>query len=228
MKTLLLLAGSLFVCGSIIAADADAKAEVKAAARKLADQENYSWTATPKVGGGSNFRPGPTEGQTEKGGFTVLHMTFGERTIEAAMKGGKAALKGQDDWQNVDELEGNRAFMARRFKTYKAPAEEAQGLADKAKSLQKADDAYVGELTEDGAKEYLAFGRANANPKDAKGSVKFWLKDGALSKYEYHVEGKVTGREDQEIEVDRTTTVEIKNVGSTKVSVPEEAKKKLS
>jgi len=31
-----------------------------------------------------------------------------------------------------------------------------------------------------------------------------------------------------DVDIDRTTTVEIKEVGSTKVDVPEEAKKKLS
>ena len=62
----------------------------------------------------------------------------------------------------------------------------------------------------------------------AKGTVKFWVKDGALAKYEYNVQGKVTGRDDQEFDVNRTTTVEIKEVGKTKLTLPEEAKKKLS
>lgn len=56
--------------------------------------------------------------------------------------------------------------------------------------------------------------------------MKFWLKDGALAKYELHVKGTVNGR-NGEMERDVTTTVEVKNVGSTKVEVPEEAKKKL-
>ena len=160
-----------------------------------------------------------------------LKMNFGERNAEAVKKGEKVAVKGEDGWQSADELEGNRAFMARRFQTYKAPADEAQDLADKAKSLKKDGDAISGDLTDEGAKEMLSFGRrADSNrpaPKNAKGSVKFFIKDGALAKYEYNVQGKVTGRDDQEMDVNRTTTVEIKNVGSTKVSIPEEAKKKL-
>ena len=49
-----------------------------------------------------------------------------------------------------------------------------------------------------------------------------------LSKYESHVEGKMTGgRNNRETEVNRTTTVEIKDVGTTKLEVPAEAKKKL-
>ena len=40
------------------------------------------------------------------------------------------------------------------------------------------------------------------------------------------VKGTVQGRNGEQ-QVDRTTTTEIKNVGSTKVMVPAEAKKKL-
>jgi len=57
--------------------------------------------------------------------------------------------------------------------------------------------------------------------------VKFWVKDGVLSKYQYNVQGTMNiGGNDREI--NRTTTVEIKDVGTTKLTVPDEAKKKLS
>jgi hypothetical protein len=234
MKKLSFLAVSMFACGALFAADSEAKADVTAAAKKLADKGNYSWTSTPKFGGGGgggNFRPGPTEGQAEAG--TVhLKMSFGDRNPEAVIKGEKVAIKGEDAWESADELEGNRAFMARRLKTMKAPAEEAQDLAEKSKALKKEGDTISGELTEEAVKALLTFGPRNPNsnrpdPKNAKGSVKFWHKDGALSKYEYNVKGTIVGREDQEMDVDRTTTVEIKNVGTTKLNVPEEAKKKL-
>lgn len=237
MKQILSLAGVLFACGSLVAAEADSKADVKAAAKKLG--ANYSWTTTTKMdgpgggGGGGNFRPGPTDGQVADG-FIYMKSTFGERTIESVIKGEKAATKTDEGWQNVDDLEGNRAFMARRLKTFKAPQNEAAELADKAKALKKDGDAIAGDLTEDAVKELLTFGRRpNADnprpaPKDAKGSVKFWLKDGSLSKYEYNVQGKITGRDDQEFNINRTTTVEIKEVGKTKLGAPEEGKKKIS
>ena len=63
--------------------------------------------------------------------------------------------------------------------------------------------------------------------KDAKCTVHFWVKDGVLSKLQYEVSGTVNFRgEDREI--DRTTTVEIKDVGATTIEVPEEAKAKLN
>ena len=64
------------------------------------------------------------------------------------------------------------------------------------------------------------------NTTNPKGSVKFWLKEGALSKYELKVTGKVEVN-GNERDLDRATTTEIKEVGTTKVNVPEAAKKKL-
>ena len=91
-------------------------------------------------------------------------------------------------------------------------------------------EAYSGDLTDEGAKQFLVRFRPPGNsegPSNAKGFAKFWIKDGILSKYEYHVKGTVNFN-GQERDVDRTTTVEIKDVGSTKVKIPEEASKKLS
>lgn len=236
-KTFVFAALGLWCAAMLTAADSDPRSEVKAATKKLGDKANYSWTATPKMEGGpggGNFRPGPTEGQTEKGGITYLRMTMGDRTIESAVQGEKVAIKGEDGWESAENLEGNRQFMARRMKNYKAPATEAADLADKARSLKLTEGAISGDLTEEGAREMLSLGgrrpnaNANAGPKDAKGSVKFWLKDGELVKYEFTVQGTITGRDDQEFKINRTTTVQIKDAGTTKLSVPEEARKKLS
>ena len=233
-KTFVFAALGMFSASVLFAADGDAKAEVKAAAKKVGS--NYSWTSTPKTegggGGGGNFRAGPTDGQTADG-VVYLKSTFGDRTMESAAKGGKVAFKGEDGWETADaQSEGPGQFIARRMATFKAPAVEAADLADKTKGLKSADGVISGDLTEEGAKELLSFGRrANPDrpaPKDAKGSVKFWVKDGALTKYEYNVQGKVTGRDDAEVAVNSTTTVEIKDVGNTKLTLSDEAKKKLS
>ena len=93
-----------------------------------------------------------------------------------------------------------------------------------------ADGAYAGDLTEEGAKSFLVFGgRGGADGpvvSNAKGSVKFWVKDGLLAKYQYTVKGSISFNGNDR-DVDRATTVEIKNIGTTKVEVPDEAKKKL-
>jgi len=220
---------------SLLAAESGPKDDVLAAAKKLGQQGNYSWKSSVEFG---NFNGG-TDGKADKDGLIGLSMIFGDNKTEAFLKGDKGAVKTQDqDWQSLAEIEaaagsepGPRTFLLRRLKSFKTPAEEAQDLVSKAKDLKKEGDSYSGDLTETGAKDLLAFGgRRGANapePKNAKGSVKFVLEDGSLSKYEVHVQGTVNfGGEDRDI--DRTTKFEIKDVGTTKIDVPEPAKKKLS
>jgi hypothetical protein len=222
----------MLVSGSLLAAESGAKEDVAAAAKKLEEKGNYSWKTTMETG---NFN-GTTDGKTDKEGLVSLSMTFGDNTTEAYVQGGKGAVKPPDqDWQSLTELAkdteaGPRRFLVRRLQNFKAPATEAADIAEKAKELKKDGDVYSGELTEAGAKDLLAFGgRRGSNapePKNAKGSVKFWTKDGVLSKYELKLQGTINfNGEDRDM--DRTTTVEIKDVGTTKIEVPEAAKKKI-
>jgi len=126
----------------------------------------------------------------------------------------------------IEQEEGFSRFRATLARAVKAPAVQAAELAATTKDLKKEGDAYSGDLTEEGAKAQVRFG-PQGEVSGAKGSVKFWMKDGMLTKYEVKAKGMVKFG-DNEFENDRTTTVEIKDVGTTKVSVPEEAKKKLS
>ena len=91
------------------------------------------------------------------------------------------------------------------------------------KMAKKEGDLYSGDMTEEGVKKQFRFGE----PKNPKGSVKFWVKDGVLTKFETKVEAKMEFN-GEEIDASRTTTTEIKDVGATKLNVPAEAKKKLS
>jgi len=227
--TLALLAGSL------LAANAARKDDVSAAAKKLADKDNYAWKQTTENAGGGGRGGGASEGKTEKDGYLWLSITMRDNTIEAVKKGDKGAIKTPDGWQSLSEAtsgdQGPATFAARRLQNFKAPAAQAEDLAGKVKELKQDGDVYSGELTEEGAKSQLMFGgRGAANAPEisgAKGSVKFWIKDGLLSKYEIKVQGKVSFNGNDR-DVDRTTTIEIKDIGSTKVQVPDDAKKKLS
>ena len=244
MKTQLVIGVVTLLAGSLFAADA--KDDVKNAAKKLAGAGGYAWTSTVEMagggggGGGGGMRLGPTEGKIGKDGMAMLKMTRGDNTVEAVVMGTKGAIKTDEGWQSFAEAtEGGGGggqpnpgrFMARRLQTFKAPAAEAEDLAGKTKELKKADDAYAGELTEETVKGLLTFGPGRAGGEaptvsNAKGSVKFWLKDGVLAKYEYKVQGTVS-RGGNDRDIDRTTKVEIKDVGTAKVEVPEDAKKKL-
>lgn len=243
MKTQLVIGAMALAVGSLLAADA--KDDVKNAAKKLAGTSGYSWKTTTEMGGGGAGgggggprRAGPTEGKIAKDGTICLSMTRGQNTVEAYLVGTKGALKTADGWQSLAEAaEGEPGqqnparWMARTLQNYKAPAAEAEDLVAKAKDLKVADGACAGELTEEGVKDLLGRGMRRAGGdgpaiSNAKGSVKFWLKDGSLARYEYKVQGTMTfNGNDRDIE--RTTTVEIKDVGSTTVAVPSEAKQKL-
>jgi hypothetical protein len=132
-------------------------------------------------------------------------MTMRDNTVEAYFKSGKGALKTDDGWQAVDLTAapaagggggggggGNRnpaRFMGMRLRNFKAPAAQADDIIGKTKDITKADDAYSGDLTEEGAKSLLTMGGGVAVAQapavsNAKGSVKFWVKDGVITKYQ--------------------------------------------
>jgi hypothetical protein len=244
MKRNLLCAAIVLAAGSLIAADS--KDDVNNAASKLAASDNYSWKTTTTMpgggggGGGGRFRPGPINGKTQKDGLTLVSFTMGDNTLDTVIQGAKGAIKTEDGWKSLEEAaqddQGPARFMVRRLRTFKSPAADVQDLLSKTKEVTKSDDAYSGDLTTDGAKALLTFGGrrggggggGGAPPvTNAKGSVKFWIKDGMITKYEIKVQGTITIN-DEDRDVNRTTTTEINEIGTTKVEPPDEAKKKLS
>jgi hypothetical protein len=225
-----ILAGVLAL--STLAAYADPKSEVKEAIKKLGTQPNFTWTFTPKTEGSEvAARQGPIEGKTEKDGLTWFKGTVGDNSFEVATKGTKYAVNYSGEWIAVDEDSEETSRIARRVKSLKNPIEMAEELATKTGDLKKdSDGVYSGDLTTEGAKELFGrLGRRAAASQDAKGSVKFWVKAGLLTKYEFNLKGKMTvGEEKKEVDLSRTVTIEIKDVGSTKLNLPEEATKKVS
>ena len=236
MKRNLLIGTLALLAGSLLAEEP--KETVVSAAKKLGDAENYSWKQTSENAGGGGFGAGTSEGKTQKGGYTWLSMSMRDNTIEAVKKGDKGAIKGEDGWRSLsDASSGDRGpgtFMARRLQNFKAPAAQAEELAGKVKDLKGENGVYSGELTEEGAKSMMMFGGRRGGGggggngpeiSGAKGSVKFWVKDGMLTKYESKVKGSISFNGNDR-DIDRTTTVEIKDIGSTKLDVPAEAQKK--
>jgi hypothetical protein len=237
------------VAGSAVLAHADAKEDATAAAQKLGDAQNYSWKQTVESAGGGGGRGGfgNMEGKTEKGGVTMTSAQRGDNTVVTYRKGDKVVMQNPDgDWMTAEEMAAARAANGngggggqRRGRggppQFRLPAETASDLISKANDLAAADGVITGNLSEDAIKQLLAGGRgrrgggAGGTPPEisnAKGTVKVWTKDGAISKFEYHVTGTVS-RNGNDTDVDRTTTVEITDVGSTKIDVPEAAAKKL-
>lgn len=227
----------------------DAKEELLAAVKKLSDAPSYAWTTTPQApaeapaeGNRRRMGGGPSEGRAEKDGLTWISAKMGENAVEGVVKGDKAAVKSAEGWKAASEFQGGQggqqgrrdpaAGFARTLRAYKAPAAFAETLANGLKDVKVEDGVYSGELTEEAVKSLASGGRAGANPdrapsiEGATGSAKFWVKDGVLAKYEFKIGGKMKFGE-REIALDRTSVTEIKDVGSAKVEVPDEAKAKL-
>jgi hypothetical protein len=227
MKTILTAVALTLVAGQLVAADSNPKDDVVAAAKKLGATPNYSWKENVVVPEDAPFKPGPAEGKTEKGGVTYFTLSFGDNTTKFFLKNGQSVISDPDgSWATAKELDSDEGgpgrWMATVARTFKAPAEQAEELAGTAKELKADSGVISGDMTEAGAKSQFRFGTVT-NPK---GWVKFWVKDGQLVKYEF----KLTGHADfggNEIDVDRDTTIQISDVGTTKIEVPADAKKKL-
>jgi hypothetical protein len=238
MKSLLVCSTTLLAAASLVAADKD---DVTSAAQKLAAADNYSWTTTME--GGQNT-PAPSHGKTQKDGLIWTEMAMRDNTMEAFVKDGKGALKTDDGWQSLDLTAppaggggggggggGNPArFMGMRLRNLKAPAVQVQDIVGKTKDITKSDDVYAGDLTDEGAKSLLTMGggRRGGAVSNAKGSVKVWIKDGMISKYQIKLSGTRKNQDGDDVDINRTTTVEIKDVGTTKITVPDEAKSKMT
>jgi hypothetical protein len=239
MKKHLLLGVLTLAAGSLLAADATPKDTVTGAATALGREANYSWhTTVASPGGGGRFG-GPSDGKTEKGGYTTISMVRNDATTLAVLKGTNGAINTPDNgWQSFQEATADNGggfnpamFLARTLQNTKTPDQQAVTLANAAADLKAGTNGISGALTEAGAKALLTFGRRGNDDNgptisNPAGSVTFWVTDGKLVKYEFHVSGTISFNGNDR-DIDRTTTVVISDVGTTKISVPDEAKKKL-
>lgn len=229
MKITILAAAVL--SGSVLAALAGSSDDVNAAAKKLAGESSYSWETTVVVPPDSRFKPGPTEGKTASD-LTYVKMSFRNNTTEIYMQGTNAAVTNPDGgWRSLADLAGDDQgpgrFMVGMIKNFKTPAAQVSDIVADCKDLEETNGAYASDLTPDGAKKLLQFRRGGtAQVNNPSGTAMFWVKDGELTKFEYHVKGTVTFN-DNDMQVDRDTTVSFSDIGSTKIEVPDDAKKLL-
>jgi len=221
------------VCMASVAVASDLE-DVQGAAKKLADTGNYTWKTTNESANGGGPGGGGMEGKTEKNGVTTHTLHFGDNEIQVVIKGDKGALKTEDGWKTTDELAGDDQgpgrFIVPMIKAFKTPAVTADEMASKLKEVKKDGEVYTVELSGDDAKPMMMRrGRRGGQPPqiaNAKISMKIWIKDGMISKYVSHATGTMN-RGGDDIDIDSTTTTEFSDVGSTKVEVPDEVKKKL-
>ncbi len=244
MKQRVIFGTLLLAAGSLLAASP--KDEVAAAASTLGSQPNYSWeNDTVSISGGGRFTV-TNQGKTEKGGCTWVDLIRGNVANEAFLAGNKCIVQSFDmGWVSLDDLAKEPAeingapnpnqYLVRNLTNYKLPDNVAADLASKAAALKEQGDGLggslvEGNLTEDGAKAMLLTGRSGSTDglvvSAAKGSLKFWLSNGLLMKFEFHVTGTISFNGSSR-DIDRTTTVVIRDVSSTRVNIPSDIKAKL-
>ena len=235
MKQILTIGLIGIAASALFAADSNPKDKVASAAKQLGDKSNYSWAMTTKEADGSPGRLGTIEGKTEKGGVVSLSFTAGDVPVQVYMKGQKGTARAQEGWQTFDDIaqtSGTAAAIVRYLRSYKTPAAQCADLAGKVKELKEADGALAGDLKEEAVQDMLLFGTRQREGQEppktmgAKGSVRFWIKEGAVAKYEINVQGKVTAG-DREFDINRTMTTEVKDAGSTQMEIPAEAQAKM-
>ena len=232
MSKLVLLCA--LICLSSAAFAADESNPIIDAAKKLSDSPNYSWRAFTQdsSNGGTTISQ---EGKTEKDGFTLLSFSSGDYFVRVALKGGKGLVNIGEGWKSADDLADQRRtarFVTRIVGGFKSPAALAQQLATLTKNLKQDGETYIAQLIGNDANEVNAplssfrGGGGGREMTNAKATVTFWIRDGVLEKLQVRSTGTIS-RGGNDMNVDRTTTVEFRDVGNTKVELPEDLKKKL-
>jgi hypothetical protein len=196
--------------------------------------EKSGYTVTTVTFNENSFKTISKDGRSVSQGQDGRWLTAEERREQFAAKGGGG---GGGTKGGTGRGGGRGGFGFLGGGSQLTPAEEVVALAARIKDAKLVDGAIVGNLSPEDVAARLTFGGRGGRggdagqtppaPKNASGSVKFWLKDGAIARYVVTVKGTIAIPNGEERDVERTTTTEIKNIGSTKVTVPDEAKNKL-
>src|SRR5262245_32336322 len=102
MRVNLIISNAVLIVAALAsAAGADAKDDVVAAAKKLADSDNYSWTTTSEGAPGAGMSGG-SSGKAQKDGLVELEMNTRDGDVRAFFQGDKGAFKPADgQWQSI-------------------------------------------------------------------------------------------------------------------------------
>lgn len=221
------------VAAVVLALGQDAAEELGKAAQGLAGLANYTFRIELASDAGKKNSPGTMEcvyqkdvGMYGKGSHLEM-VRIGDKV---AVKDSKAA-----EWTRVSLAEGkadkDQKRLARLVRGVNPPGDELAGIEKKLKSVARTCEGdlsvYSGELTDEAARDLLWGAGRGKNPA-AAGSVKVFVNaQGRIVKYQIDGSLKITKKDGQDVEVKISKTVEISNEGSTKVEIPEEAKKAL-
>lgn len=211
-----------------------ANEEVAAAAKKSAEATSYSFKVTTPAPAKGKGAGGTVEGKYEKD----QPVSFKAGALEAFRKGGLVVYKEGEEWKRVEKAKGQKkADPTLAIQGVKLPHEELDGFDKHFQSVAKAEakendcTVFSGPLTDTAAASLAATGGKGNNKAAAalkySGTGKLWVDaDGRIVKYEVQLKG-AGERNGKAIDQSITRTVEITDVGTAKVEVPEGAKKVL-
>jgi hypothetical protein len=212
--------------------------DLAAATKKASGMEAYGFKVDTKIDGkgGKGLTPLAVEGRYQKDQPTGLKALGSE----AFRQSGVIVVKEGEAWKRLERKKGEKPAKGQvsllALGSVRLPHEE---LAEFEKNFEKSEKAPEGEgfvfsgpLTGEGAKALASAGDKAAGKARAAltytGSAKVWVnQEGAVTKYEISLKGKGTVK-DKEVEVSMTRTVELSEIGTAKVEVPEGAKKALA
>ncbi len=217
------------------------------ATMKIVEAKNYTWTASvPSAGRALIVR----EGKSEKNGFTLVTFIepqspmlrqiarLNDGTVNAVFRGSdEFVFQTSDGWKTGPELPplGPRRRGTSGGSDYwislQAPGEELEIIVGSYTELHEVKGGGVaGTLSEDGARQLL--GSVKAPAVTAAGSFVFAISDGALTGYVLELTGTLMigprGEEKESPPQRHVIITEFKDVGRTKVEVPDEARQRLS
>lgn len=207
--------------------------ELAEAAKKTAASESYTFKTELKAGKGKN-QPGAIEGRFQKD--QPLALKAG--AAEGFKKAGAIVYKDGEEWKRLEKAakgEKKQQPTAAAFASIKLPHEEIENFEKNFEKVEKAAEKdkdctlWTGTLTPTAAHTLVSTGSKAEGKTTATytGTAKVWVNaQGAVVRYEIvsHMKGE---NKKGPVESDITKTVEISEVGSTKVEVPEAAKKLL-
>jgi hypothetical protein len=232
------LAVFLFFAGS--AGGADAMSKLKGAIQKLNESTGYTWAYSTTAGPGDRMVTVPREGRLEAPG--LMHLTTrarnAENESEFIIQNGKMVIRTKDGWKTSDELiresgQGATATSSyvREAEKSKPAGEEMAELLRNLENLREESGGWIsGSIKAGFLDQQLRRGARNAATEisvvGASGTVRVLVRDGVVSQCVTRIQAKVATVDRQSI-VDRSTVIDFRNIGSTRIVVPDEARKKL-
>ncbi len=222
------------------------KDEVAKAAKKTAEVESYTFKLEVEIEGSPMpMDPMTFEGKHQKDVATHItgSISFGGQSydIDAWKKGEKNVYKDPQsgEWKSgaaAGARGGRGGGMMSAGRNIKSPHEEMAGLEKKYKEVSKKDakqdvdgkecTVFEGPLTEEGAKDMLpgGMGRMLGAAGEVTGTAKLFVDADGIIRKIVLVSVVSASFQGTDLEITTTRTTVLKEIGSTKVEVPEEVK----